>query len=232
MRPLAQSGLYMVCISNFNGYNGFCNLYSGVTYMWPAQTKVEQVPTVPFRRPCGMFPFLTAVVFDWQVYLPRVLNPKSPASPSQESDLHQSYGTSECSPVYSPVESPGESDGWFRVFRQRVDVFLGSGLSKLLITRTPQVESEAALSRENLQMLKRTKRCKGQNAGALPAPDFSKLQKMREISSGFLPTIFCCFIQLVLLLFAASVTAFGLNCRLWSFIYTITHLQKSKNFIV
>lgn len=39
------------------------------------------------------------------VYLPRVLNPKSPASASQGSHLHLSYGTSEGSPVYSPVES-------------------------------------------------------------------------------------------------------------------------------
>ncbi|KAM7368040.1 hypothetical protein PAMP_014293 [Pampus punctatissimus] len=40
------------------------------------------------------------------VYLPRVLNPKSPASTTQASDLQQSYGTTTGSPTYSssPVE--------------------------------------------------------------------------------------------------------------------------------
>ncbi|KAM3602747.1 uncharacterized protein V6R79_010001 [Siganus canaliculatus] len=39
-----------------------------------------------------------------QVYLPRVLNPKSPASATQDSKLQQSYGTTDGSPVQSPVE--------------------------------------------------------------------------------------------------------------------------------
>lgn len=60
----------------------------------------------------SLLPLITPAVFYWQVYLPRVLNPKSPASASQGSNLHQSYGTSEGSPVYSPVES----DSWFSAF--------------------------------------------------------------------------------------------------------------------
>ncbi|KAF7666558.1 hypothetical protein LDENG_00101530 [Lucifuga dentata] len=42
------------------------------------------------------------------VYLPRVLNPKSPASPPEGSNHHQSYGSTENSPIHS--SSPIESD--------------------------------------------------------------------------------------------------------------------------
>lgn len=45
-----------------------------------------------------------------KVYLPRVLNPKSPASSAQGSKLQQSYGSTEGSPVLSPVEE-SMSDG-------------------------------------------------------------------------------------------------------------------------
>lgn len=123
----------------------------------------------------SLLPLVTPAVLYWQVYLPRVLNPKSPASPSQGSNLPQSYGTSEGSPVYSPVES----DSWFRAFWLQVHVFLEwkwSGLSKLPITRPPRVETEAALSRENLQMLKRTNVCKDPNAKA-PRAKFQKDKK-------------------------------------------------------
>nr|XP_046228845.1 CSC1-like protein 1 isoform X2 [Scatophagus argus] len=44
------------------------------------------------------------------VYLPRVLNPKSPASVPQESDPRKSYGTTQESMVYSPEEK-SMSDG-------------------------------------------------------------------------------------------------------------------------
>uniref|UniRef100_A0A671WZS1 Transmembrane protein 63A n=1 Tax=Sparus aurata TaxID=8175 RepID=A0A671WZS1_SPAAU len=42
------------------------------------------------------------------VYLPRVLNPKSPASAQQGPKLQQSYGSTEGSPEYSPNYSPVE----------------------------------------------------------------------------------------------------------------------------
>ncbi|XP_073348784.1 CSC1-like protein 1 [Pagrus major] len=42
------------------------------------------------------------------VYLPRVLNPKSPASAQQGAKLQQSYGSTEGSPAYSPDYSPVE----------------------------------------------------------------------------------------------------------------------------
>uniref|UniRef100_G3PJ74 Transmembrane protein 63A n=1 Tax=Gasterosteus aculeatus aculeatus TaxID=481459 RepID=G3PJ74_GASAC len=41
-----------------------------------------------------------------QVYLPRVLNPKSPASAQQGSEPLQGYGSTEVSPAHSPVRSP------------------------------------------------------------------------------------------------------------------------------
>uniref|UniRef100_A0AAQ4RSP9 Transmembrane protein 63A n=1 Tax=Gasterosteus aculeatus aculeatus TaxID=481459 RepID=A0AAQ4RSP9_GASAC len=40
------------------------------------------------------------------VYLPRVLNPKSPASAQQGSEPLQGYGSTEVSPAHSPVRSP------------------------------------------------------------------------------------------------------------------------------
>ncbi|XP_041814296.1 CSC1-like protein 1 [Chelmon rostratus] len=44
------------------------------------------------------------------VYLPRVLNPKSPASTTQGSKPQLSYGSTEGSPVYSPVEETSSDD--------------------------------------------------------------------------------------------------------------------------